>query len=48
MFINFIHEFSNLVVQSSLKPTYFGQDLFIDTQRLPYLDLTIKKRSFQY
>ncbi len=36
--------FPILVVQSSLKPTYFGQDLFIDTQRLPYLDLTVKEK----
>ena len=36
--------FPILVVQSSLKPTYFGQDLFIDTQRLPYLDLTIQEK----
>ena len=36
--------FPILVVQSNLKPTYFGQDLFIDTQRLPYLDLTIKEK----
>ena len=36
--------FPILVVQSNLKPAYFGQDLFIDTQRLPYLDLTIKEK----
>lgn len=36
--------FPILVVQSSLKPTYFGQDLFIDTQRLPYLDLTVQEK----
>ena len=36
--------FPILVIQSSLKPTYFGQDLFIDTQRLPYLDLTVQEK----
>ena len=36
--------FPILVVHSSLKPTYFGKDLFIDSGRLPYLDLTLKEK----
>lgn len=36
--------FPILVVHSSLKPTYFGKDLFIDSGRLPYLHLTIKEK----
>ena len=36
--------FPILVVQSNLKPTYFGQDLFIDTNKLPYLDLTLDEK----
>ena len=36
LFINF----PILVVQSNIKPAYFGKDLFIDKDELPYLDLT--------
>ena len=39
-----IMNFPILVVHSSLKPTYFGKDLFIDSGRLPYLDLTLKEK----
>jgi|TARA_Y100000992_G_scaffold52513_1_gene31195 hypothetical protein len=42
-FILFIN-FPILVVQSNLKPTYFGQELFIDANRLPYLDLSLKEK----
>lgn len=36
--------FPILVVHSNLKPTYFGQDLFIDTDKLPYLALTLDEK----
>ena len=42
-FILFMN-FPILVVHSNLKPTYFGQDLFIDTNKLPYLDLTLEEK----
>ena len=41
--------FPILVVQSNIKPAYFGKDLFIDKDELPYLDLSpIESQKFLF